>query len=155
MKPRPKLLLVLSAGLLSVLWPLTTAASAACNDGSDTGAFRDALARGPFFALVTCYASGLLTSLTPCVYPMIAITVSVFGAKEAKSRLQGMLLSLTFVAGIVCLFTPLGVISALTGKGFGSALGNPWVVGAIAIVFAALAASLFGAFEITLPASLN
>ena len=43
-----------------------------------------------------------------------------------------MLLSLTFVLGIVALFTPMGVVSALTGKGFGSALGNPWVVAAIA-----------------------
>jgi thiol:disulfide interchange protein DsbD len=86
---------------------------------------------------------------------MIAITVSVFGAREAKSRLQGTLLSLTFVLGIVCLFTPMGVVSAMTGKGFGSALGNPWVVGAIAFVFLALATSLFGAFELALPASLN
>ncbi|MGH7296282.1 MAG: protein-disulfide reductase DsbD family protein, partial [Polyangiaceae bacterium] len=81
--------------------------------------------------------------------------VSVFGAKEAKSRWQGALLSLTFMLGIVCLFTPMGVASAMTGKGFGSALGNPWVVGFIAIVFFALAASLFGAFELALPASLN
>jgi thiol:disulfide interchange protein DsbD len=101
------------------------------------------------------YVAGLLSSLTPCVYPMIAITVSVFGAKEAKSRWQGALLSLTFVLGIVCLFTPMGVVSAMTGKGFGSALGNPWIVGAIAFVFLALATSLFGAFELALPASLN
>jgi thiol:disulfide interchange protein DsbD len=123
--------------------------------GSDTGAFQRALEHGTFGALGASYVFGLATSLTPCVYPMIAITVSVFGAKEAKSRAQGMLLSLTFVLGIVCLFTPMGVLSALSGKGFGSALGNPWVVGAIAIVFLSLAASLFGAFELALPASLN
>jgi thiol:disulfide interchange protein DsbD len=81
--------------------------------------------------------------------------VSVFGAKEARSRLQGTLLSLTFVLGIVCLFAPMGVASALTGKGFGSALGNPWVVGVIALVFLAVAASLFGAFEMALPQSFN
>jgi thiol:disulfide interchange protein DsbD len=86
---------------------------------------------------------------------MIAITVSVFGAKEAKSRLQGVTLSLMFVIGVVCLFTPMGVASALTGKGFGSALGNPWVVTAIALVFLSLAASLFGAFELALPESVN
>jgi thioredoxin:protein disulfide reductase len=79
----------------------------------------------------------------------------VFGAKEAKSRLQGMLLSLTFVLGVVCLFTPMGVAAGMTGKGFGSALGNPWVVTLIAIVFFSLAASLFGAFEIALPQGLN
>jgi thiol:disulfide interchange protein DsbD len=123
--------------------------------GSDTGAFQRALEHGALGALGASYVFGLATSLTPCVYPMIAITVSVFGAKEAKSRAQGMLLSLTFVIGIVCLFTPMGVLSALSGKGFGSALGNPWVVGVIALVFLSLSASLFGAFELALPASLN
>jgi thiol:disulfide interchange protein DsbD len=86
---------------------------------------------------------------------MIAITVSVFGAKQARSRTEGSLLSLVFVLGIVSLFTPLGVASALTGKGFGSALGNPVIVCAIAAVFAALSASLFGAFEFALPSSLE
>jgi thiol:disulfide interchange protein DsbD len=140
--------------IVALLLTVTTAAHAA-GGGSDTGAFQRALAHGAFFALAASYAFGVATSLTPCVYPMIAITVSVFGAKEAKSRVQGMLLSAVFVAGIVCLFTPMGVASALTGKGFGSALGNPWVVAGIAIVFLSLAASLFGAFEIALPESLN
>jgi thiol:disulfide interchange protein DsbD len=123
--------------------------------GSDTGAFARALSHGAVFALGASYLFGVATSLTPCVYPMIAITVSVFGAKEAKTRLEGTLLSLTFVLGIVCLFAPLGVVSALTGKGFGAALGNPWVVALIATVFLLLAASLFGAFEIALPPALQ
>ncbi len=141
--------------ILASLTPLADAAAQTASAGSDTGAFQRALEHGALGALGASYAFGLATSLTPCVYPMIAITVSVFGAKEAKSRMQGMLLSLTFVIGIVCLFTPMGVLSAMSGKGFGSALGNPWVVGAIAIVFLSLAASLFGAFELALPASLN
>jgi thiol:disulfide interchange protein DsbD len=141
--------------MLASLVPLADAAAQTSSAGSDTGAFQRALEHGALGALGASYAFGLATSLTPCVYPMIAITVSVFGAKEAKTRGQGMLLSLTFVTGIVCLFTPMGVLSALSGKGFGSALGNPWVVGAIAIVFLSLAASLFGAFELALPASLN
>jgi thiol:disulfide interchange protein DsbD len=140
--------------VVALLMSIASGAHAA-DGGSDTGAFQRALAHGAFFALAASYVFGLATSLTPCVYPMIAITVSVFGAKEAKSRLQGMILSAVFVAGIVCLFTPMGVASAMTGKGFGSALGNPWVVAGIAIVFFSLAASLFGAFEIALPASLN
>src|SRR6185437_6159811 len=127
----------------------------AADGGSDTGAFQRALAHGSVVALAASYAFGLATSLTPCVYPMIAITVSVFGAKEAKSRVQGLLLSAVFVLGIVSLFAPMGVASALTGKGFGSALGNPWVVAGIAVVFLSLSASLFGAFEIALPESLN
>jgi thiol:disulfide interchange protein DsbD len=142
------LLVASLAGLALILWPVLAIAE---DGGSDTGAFQRALAHGAFFALGASYVFGLATSLTPCVYPMIAITVSVFGAREAANRLQGTLLSLTFVLGIVCLFTPLGVASALTGKGFGAALGNPWVVALIAVVFLSLAASLFGAFEIALP----
>jgi thiol:disulfide interchange protein DsbD len=130
-------------------------AASADGGGSDTGAFARALNQGALVALGASYVFGLATSMTPCVYPMIAITVSVFGAKEATSRVQGMLLSLTFVLGIVCLFAPLGVVSALTGKGFGSALGNPYVVTLIAVVFSSLAASLFGAFELALPSGLN
>jgi thiol:disulfide interchange protein DsbD len=143
------------ATLLLLLWPMIALAGGDDSCASDTGAFQRYLAKGPLITLGASYVFGLITALTPCVYPMIAITVSVFGAKEAKSRAQGALLSLTFVLGIVALFTPMGVISAMTGKGFGSALGNPWVVGGIAIVFIALAASLFGAFEIALPAGLN
>jgi thioredoxin:protein disulfide reductase len=144
-------------GCVAVAVIASFAGSAWAGDGagSDTGAFQRALSHGALVALAASYVFGLATSLTPCVYPMIAITVSVFGAKEAKTRLQGMLLSLTFVLGIVSLFAPMGVVSALTGKGFGSALGNPWVVGAIAFVFLTLAASLFGAFEIALPEGVN
>ncbi len=153
MKARRRLLTASLLGLALAILPVVALADD--GGGSDTGAFQRYLAQGAAFALAACYVGGLATSLTPCVYPMIAITVSIFGAKEAQSRWQGALLSLTFVVGIVALFTPMGVVSAMTGKGFGSALGNPWVVGAIALVFAALATSLFGAFELALPASLN
>jgi thiol:disulfide interchange protein DsbD len=151
MQPRPRALLGVAVCALLCLVPLTAFA----DGGSDTGAFERALTHGTAFALCVSYFFGLATSLTPCVYPMIAITVSIFGAREAKSRAEGAFLSLVFVLGIVCLFTPMGVASALTGKGFGAALGNPWVVGFVALVFLALAASLFGAFELALPASLN
>jgi thiol:disulfide interchange protein DsbD len=143
---------IFGLALFVFLWPF---AAFAADGGSDTGAFQRALAHGALFALGASYLFGLATSLTPCVYPMIAITVSVFGAKQAKTRLEGTLLSLTFVLGIVCLFAPLGVVSALTGRGFGSALGHPWVVALIAIVFLTLAASLFGAFELALPSALQ
>jgi thiol:disulfide interchange protein DsbD len=146
---------VVVAFALMALVLMSPAIAFAGDGGSDSAAFQRALAHGTPFLLGTCYVTGLLTSLTPCVYPMIAITVSVFGAKEAKSRVQGMLLSLTFVLGVVCLFTPMGVAAGMTGKGFGSALGNPWVVALIAIVFFSLAASLFGAFELALPQGLN
>lgn len=100
------------------------------------------------------FVGGLLTCLTPCVYPMIAITVSVFGAKQAQSRRQAVMLSLSFVMGIAVLFTTLLVGAALTGSLFGAALQKWWVNVGIALVMGAMAASMFGAFELTLPQGL-
>jgi len=101
------------------------------------------------------FVSGLAVSATPCVWPMIGITVSVFGAQEAKSRAQGAALSAVFVLGMAVLFTVLGVGAAKSGAIFGSMLSNKLVVGFIVAVLLALAASMFGAFELALPASLN
>jgi len=113
--------------------------------------FTESLARGPLYAGLTAFLGGLLVCLTPCVYPMIAITVSVFGARQSRSRLHAMRLSTAFVLGIAAMFTPLGVVAGYTGSLFGSVLSNPWVLGFIALVFLALAASMFGAFEFVLP----
>ena len=103
--------------------------------------------------VIGAFLAGLGTSLTPCVYPMIAITVSVFGAKQAKSRGEAMLLSTVFVAGMMTLFTSMFVIVALTGGVFGAILSNRWVILGISGVFVLMAASMFGAFEMTLPES--
>lgn len=145
---RPRLLsLALFLCLLGALVP-----SLAFADEPDL--FTRSLDRGPFFAGLAALVGGLLVSLTPCVYPMIAVTVSVFGAKQAKSRREAMLLSTFFVLGIVVLFTTMLVAAALTGGVFGSVLSNKWVTLGIAILFVALAFSMFGAFEMVLPQSL-
>jgi thiol:disulfide interchange protein DsbD len=117
--------------------------------------FTRGLARGPAYAMLTAFAGGLLVCLTPCVYPMIAITVSVFGARQSKSRMHAMGLSTAFVLGVSAMFTPLGVTAGLTGSLFGNVLSHPWVIACIASVFLALSASMFGAFEFVLPSSLT
>jgi thioredoxin:protein disulfide reductase len=120
-----------------------------------TDAFTEALARGPLYAALAALAGGFVVSLTPCVYPMVAVTVSVFGAREARSRWEGAALSAAFVLGIMAMFVPLGVVAGLTGSMFGSVLQNRWVIVAMALLFLVLAASLFGAFELALPAGLT
>jgi thiol:disulfide interchange protein DsbD len=118
--------------------------------------FTAALQHGSMaYALVLIFAAGLATSLTPCVYPMIAITVSVFGARASTSRREAAMLSTVFVLGIAALFTPLGLFAATTGGVFGAALANPIVLVGLAILFLALAASMFGAFDIDLPSGLK
>ena len=106
-------------------------------------------------ALGLVFLAGLATALTPCVYPMIAITVSVFGARQAKSKLQGALLSLSFVMGIAAFFTPLGVIVAVTGAGMGQLNSNPIVMFGLATLFMAMALSMFGAWNMNLPPALQ
>lgn len=144
-------------GLLGFVgaWAVEARASADAL-GQLTDPFAAALADGSYAgALGLIFTAGLATSLTPCVYPMIAITVSVFGARQARSRSRAAALSTAFVLGIASLFTPLGIISALTGSAFGSALASPWVVGALAALFAVMALSMFGLFDIALPSSVQ
>jgi thioredoxin:protein disulfide reductase len=101
------------------------------------------------------FLAGVLTSLTPCVYPLIPITVGIFGARQPEHRARSVALSATYVGGIAVTYSVLGVFAALSGKAFGSALSSPWVVAVLAIFLVALAASMFGAFELSLPASLQ
>jgi thiol:disulfide interchange protein DsbD len=110
------------------------------------------LAEGSLLAFAAAFAGGVATSLTPCVYPLIPITVSIFGARKAGRR-EAVALSGLYVLGIAAMYSALGVGAALTGAAFGSVMGNPWVVGFVALVLAAMAASMFGAFELSLPAS--
>jgi thiol:disulfide interchange protein DsbD len=119
------------------------------------GAFSDAASRGTLSAFVFAFTAGFLTSLTPCVYPMIPITISVFGGRGGVSRGRAVLLATIYVAGIAVMFGTLGTTFALLGKAFGTFLANPWVVVPLALFFFAMAASMFGAFDLTLPAGLQ
>src|SRR5947209_4817063 len=107
---------------------------------------------GTFAAL---FFGGILTSLTPCVYPLIPITVSIFGARQAEHRGRSVALSATYVAGIAAMFSALGLFAALSGKAFGTFLSSPAVIAVLATFMVALAASMFGAFEIALPSGLQ
>lgn len=152
-------LLVVAVVALVVLSP-SLAWAGDCGPTNESGRFAELLARhGAVVAIAAAFGAGFLASLTPCVYPMVPITVSVFGASSASStkpgRLRAVGLSGAFVLGIATLFTPLGVVSALTGKLLGSALASTWVVVSLALLFTALAASMFGAFELALPASVT
>lgn len=119
--------------------------------GLDASAF---LAKGQLaVAVAVIFLGGLLTSLTPCVYPLIPITVGVFGARQAMSRGQAFLLTSAYVGGMGLVFSALGVFAALSGKAFGSMLGNSWLVIGLALFVVVLAISMFGAFDLSLPTS--
>ena len=120
--------------------------------GDDEGSLARALSGGSvWLAFLLVFAGGILTSLTPCVYPLIPITVSVFGANESASFLKSFLLSVVYVLGIVVTYSILGVAVASTGAVFGQIMANPWVVGFISLILGTLGLSMFGVFEIRLP----
>jgi thioredoxin:protein disulfide reductase len=143
LRPSSLLLVALALCVPSVAW------------AAPADAFTRALAKGPLYAALAALLGGMAVSLTPCVYPMVAVTVSIFGAKQAKSRSEGMLLSLAFVLGIAAMLTPLGVIAGKGGSIFGAVLQSRAVIVGISVLFVAMAASMFGAFELALPSSLN
>jgi thioredoxin:protein disulfide reductase len=116
--------------------------------------FAEAAGRGTGNAFLFALTAGLLTALTPCVYPMIPITISVFGGKGV-SRGRAFSLATLYVAGIAVMFGALGTVFALVGKAFGTFLANPWVIVPLALLFVAMAASMFGAFELSLPSGLQ
>jgi thioredoxin:protein disulfide reductase len=146
----------LATALFAMLLLFLVPRLAFAGEGSDTGQFEQLLAEhGVIVAMGGAFLGGIVASLTPCVWPMIPITVSIFGATESKSRARGAALSAVYVLGICTLFTPLGMAAGFTGKGMGAALANPYVVIGISLVFFALAASMFGAFELALPSGLT
>jgi thiol:disulfide interchange protein DsbD len=142
----------------SVVWPAAAVAlvilaipgvaAAACDQ------FQAYQQRGWFWLYLGSFAAGFQTSLTPCVYPMIPITLGIFGARgKGVSRGRALLLATAYVVGMGLTYAAFGVIVALIGGRFGTQLQNPFVVIPIVLLLAALAASMFGAFELNLPAS--
>ncbi|RJP23117.1 MAG: protein-disulfide reductase DsbD [Candidatus Omnitrophota bacterium] len=111
------------------------------------------LSKGYIFTYVLVFLFGILTSMTPCVYPLIPITVTIFGARNTSSKTEAFTLALTYVLGIAFMYSTLGFAAARTGAVFGQIMSNPWVIGAIAAFFVALGASMLGAFELQLPSS--
>lgn len=111
-----------------------------------------ALARGGILlGLAIAWLAGLLTSLMGCVYPLIPVAMAVIGTREARGRWGAFFLSLTYVGGMVVLYTILGLSVAALGGQFGAWLGSPWVAGFIVLFFAILGLSMIGVFEFRLP----
>jgi len=82
----------------------------------------------PLVAIPALFGAGLLTSLTPCVYPMIPITAGILGGAGAKerSRRKTVQLTLLYVLGLALVYATLGLIAGLTGTLFGTISSNPW-----------------------------
>ena len=109
---------------------------------------------GMFVALLIIFVLGIGLNLTPCVYPLIPITISYFGAQVSNSKGGKLLMALFYVLGMSVTYSVLGLVAALTGGVFGSLLQSPLVIGFLVLIFLALALSMFGVYEIKIPQSL-
>jgi len=122
--------------------------------GAPGPATPSAPARGLFWVFLGVFGAGLLASLTPCVYPMIPITMAIIGAKGG-GKARGLALSAALVAGMAVTYSALGVLAARTGAAFGAWAQAPGFLIPVSALFALFALSLLGGFEFRLPEALQ
>lgn len=117
--------------------------------------FGTVLRSGNLLAVAGVFAlAGVLLSFTPCVLPMVPILSSIIlGQGGAGSRRRGLALSSAYALGMALVYTAMGVAAGLAGEGLAAALQTPWVLGAFALVLVALSLSMFGVYELQIPAS--
>ena len=115
------------------------------------------LADGSLWLIVlTFFGGGLLLSLTPCVLPMIPILSSIIvGQGDDISKRRSFTLSFVYVQGMALTYTVVGIVAGLTGANLQIIFQDPWVLTSFALVFVLLAFSMFGFYELQLPASLQ
>jgi len=128
----------------------------ASSPSSTSDTFADLLARrGLAVSLLIVFGWGLALNLTPCVYPVIPLTVSFFGGQAPGNTKRVFGLAALYVLGMATMYSALGVAAALSGKLFGVALQSPWVLAGIAVVLVLLAFSMFGFYDIRMPTGLT
>lgn len=109
---------------------------------------------GYFLALGLAFVTGLLLSFSPCTYPMIPITVSIF-AGQKRSVGRGFIMSLFYVGSMAVVYGIMGLVVSLVGGVFGAWLASTPVVIGITVIFVIFALSMFGLYELQVPSSLR
>ena len=98
------------------------------------------------------FGLGLLLTFTPCVLPMVPILSAIIVGQNGAKQSRNFILSLAYVLGMALVYTALGVAAGLIGESLTAALQNPWVLGSFALLLVLLSLSMFGFFELQLPA---
>ena len=116
------------------------------------------LSASPATALPIVFLAGVLTSLTPCIYPMIPITAAIVGGQTAgettRPRWRPLLLTLAYVVGLALVYSGLGLFAGLTGTMFGTVSSNPWLYFAMANFLIVAALAMLDVIPVRLPAAL-
>jgi thioredoxin:protein disulfide reductase len=110
--------------------------------------------QGLIIGLLFVFLGGLALNLTPCVYPLIPITVGYFGGQSEGSTTKLFFMGILFILGLAVTYSAIGVVTSLTGAIFGALLQNPIVILIIVGIMLALSLSMFGVYEFKLPDSL-
>lgn len=120
------------------------------------------LTASPLTALPLLFAAGVLTSLTPCVYPMIPITIAIVGGENVgtaaagvggSSRWRAVRLTMAYVVGLALVYAALGLLAGLTGTMFGTVSSNPWLYFLQANILLLAGLAMLDVFAVRLPAS--
>jgi thiol:disulfide interchange protein DsbD len=116
----------------------------------------ETLQHNPAAALGVLFGAGVLTSFTPCIYPMIPITAAVIGGstREQQSRRRAILLSLTYALGLALFYALLGLLAGLSGSLFGTVASNPWARFAIGNLLLLFGLAMLDVFPLNAPQKL-
>ena len=143
--------------------PVSTSTSVSENTGSTTQTGQENELQkiiddngfwGYFLVLGIAFITGLLLSFSPCTYPMIPITVSIF-AGQSRTMGRGFILSLFYVGSMAVVYGIMGLIVSLVGGVFGAWLANPYVVIGMSLIFVVFALSMFGLYNLEVPMALR
>ena len=123
----------------------------------ESGAIERALKSGKLLAVMPLFLLlGLGLSFTPCVLPMVPILSFIIVGEGAQvSRRRGFVLSATYSFGMALVYTALGVAAGLAGEGLAATLQNPWVLSGFALLLTALSLSMFGVYQLQIPAAIQ
>jgi len=152
----------LATDLPAVQTPVATAALTSPASQKDTGiqSEQDALAgllssENTLIALLTFFIIGLGLAFTPCVFPMIPILSGIIAGQGKNSSTSPFVMSVVYVLSMAVVYTLVGVVAGLSGNNIQIIFQNPWVLGTFALIFVALAFSMFGFYNLQLPSSLQ
>ena len=106
---------------------------------------------GLIIGLFFVFLGGLALNLTPCVYPLIPITVGYFGGQSEGSTTKLFFMGILFILGLAVTYSAIGVVTSLTGAVFGALLQNPIVIFSVVAILLILSLSMFGVYEFKLP----
>lgn len=109
------------------------------------------LEAGSIAAIFVVFAAGVLTSFTPCVYPMVPVTVTYIGGAAAGNRRRAVTFTSVYVLGMAAIYAALGVLTATLGKTFGTFTRTPWIYGAVGLLIVFFGVAMLGVVQIPVP----